>query len=287
MVGTLDSRRRRTVSRTGQTRVGRIRVRPPRGDDLAMASHAATVDLFPAQSGDRSERAAGRVRGLARPALIAAAAALLVALVLTALPGAYDAVAEGVARLPHGNLGWILLGVGLEALSFLGHIVLFRAVFLDRSSRVGYGASYDITMAGHAATRLLGAAGAGGIALTVWALRAAGIPTRTIASRMAAFLVLLYSFFALSVAVIGLGLGVGILPGGGSAALTLLPGLAALGVAATVVAAVAMRRRTRGAPAGAEEPGDDLARPGLAGKVAAAARGISGGGQEAVAIVRR
>src|SRR4051794_5132209 len=248
-----------------------------------MSAHAATHDQLFEGTG-RSLRESIDLR---KAALVAVLAAAVVAALVTALPGAYGAVSEGLGKLGHADVRWLLLALGLEALSFLGHIVLFRAVFLDRSSRVGYGASYDITMAGHAATRLLGAAGAGGIAQTVWALRAAGIPTRTIASRMAAFPRLLYSFFALSVAAVGPGLGVGILPGGGSAALTLLPGLAALGVAATVVAAVAMRRRTRGAPAGAEEPGDDLARPGLAGKVAAAARGISGGGQEAVAIVRR
>jgi putative heme transporter len=36
---------------------------------------------------------------------------------------------------------------------------------------VGWKASYEITMAGVAATRLFAAAGAGGVALTAWALR--------------------------------------------------------------------------------------------------------------------
>src|SRR5437660_1286416 len=103
-----------------------------------------------------------------RPLLIALGAAAVVGLVLTALPGAYDAVRGGLSRLPDAALGWIALALAFEALSFFGHIVLFRTVFSTRSARVGMGASYEITMAGHAATRLVGAAGAGGIALTVW-----------------------------------------------------------------------------------------------------------------------
>ena len=55
--------------------------------------------------------------------------------------------------------------------------------------------------------KAFGAAGAGGVALQVWALRRAGLAGRTVAARMVAFLVLLYSFYALTVAVVGFGLG--------------------------------------------------------------------------------
>jgi uncharacterized membrane protein YbhN (UPF0104 family) len=163
-----------------------------------------------------------------RSSLIAAGAALAVAAVLVALPGAYTAISEGLSRIPHADARWLALALGLEALSFLGHIILFRAVFVDGSSRVGYAASYEITMAGHAATRLFGAAGAGGVALQVWALKRSGISGRTVAARMIAFLVLLYSFYAITVAAVGLGLWSGVLPGGGSPLLTILPGALAL-----------------------------------------------------------
>ena len=56
--------------------------------------------------------------------------------------------------------------------------------------RLDHKASYQITMAGLAATRLFSAAGAGGIVLTYWALRKAGMPRRRAACRMVAFLVL-------------------------------------------------------------------------------------------------
>ena len=75
-------------------------------------------------------------------------------------------------RIQHGNVWWLALAVLLEVCSFCGYIALFRAVFVRGDSRIGWRASYQITMAGLAATRLFASAGAGGIALTAWALRA-------------------------------------------------------------------------------------------------------------------
>jgi uncharacterized membrane protein YbhN (UPF0104 family) len=174
------------------------------------------------------QRPASRRISIPRPVLITGLVALVAAVVFTALPGAYDAIRGGIAQIPHAKMGWIALALVLEALSFLGHIVLFRAVFVDGEARVGYAASYEITMAGHAATRIFGAAGAGGVALQVWALRRAGLSGRTVAARMVAFLVLLYSFYAVAVAVVGVGLWTGVLPGGGSPLLTVVPGVAAV-----------------------------------------------------------
>jgi uncharacterized membrane protein YbhN (UPF0104 family) len=178
-----------------------------------------------------------------RWAWIALGVAVLGALVATALPGAYEAVADGIGRIPHAHAGWLALALALEALSFLGHIILFRGVFLDDDSRVGYTASYEITMAGHAATRLFGAAGAGGVALQVWALRRSGISSRTVTARMIAFLVLLYSFYMVTVAVVGLGLGTGLLPGGGAPVLTLVPAALAISVIALTLGSGRLRRR--------------------------------------------
>jgi uncharacterized membrane protein YbhN (UPF0104 family) len=194
--------------------------------------------------------AAGRFH-VPRYAIVGAVVALAAAVVFTALPGAYKAISDGIAQIPHANAGWIAIAIGLEALSFLGHIVLFRAVFVDGSARVGYGASYEITMAGHAATRVFGAAGAGGVALQVWALRRSGLSGRTVAARMVAFLVLLYSFYALTVAVVGLGLWSGALPGGGSPVLTVLPGVVAVALigGALLSSRLAARLHLTGKPA--------------------------------------
>ena len=184
-----------------------------------MASLAAPVSI---------ERSAARRISIPRPLIVGGLALLAAAVVLTALPGAYAAISDGIGQIPPAQAGWIALALGLEALSFLGHIVLFRTVFVDRHARVGYSASYEITMAGHAATRVFGAAGAGGVALQVWALKRAGLSGRTVAARMVAFIVLLYSFYAITVAFVGVGLWTHVLPGGGSPLLTVVPGILAL-----------------------------------------------------------
>ncbi len=68
-------------------------------------------------------------------------------------------------------------------------------------------------MAGLAATRLFAAAGAGGVALTAWALRRSGMEPRLVACRMVAFMVLLYVIYAASLLIDGIGLGSGPVPG--------------------------------------------------------------------------
>ena len=55
---------------------------------------------------------------------------------------------------------------------FGSYVALFRGVVGERV-RLTWGESYEITMAGLAATRLFSAGGAGGIVLTYWALRKA------------------------------------------------------------------------------------------------------------------
>ena len=68
------------------------------------------------------------------------------------------------------------------------------------------GACIQIPLAGIAAIRLLAAAGAGGVAVTAWALRRAGIGPRTIACRMVAMYVLQYTVYLGALVVCGLGL---------------------------------------------------------------------------------
>ena len=147
-------------------------------------------------------------------------------------------------HLENGDGWWIAFGVVLELLSFAGYVVLFRAVFVGPRSRlvdtaqasgpIGWSESYQITMAGLAATRLFATAGAGGVALTAWALRRSGMEARLVACRMVAFMVLLYAVYAGAVLLDGIGLGIGLFPGGGSFALTIVPAI----VAAILMAAV-------------------------------------------------
>jgi putative heme transporter len=144
-----------------------------------------------------------------------------------------------VHRIERGDSWWIAVGAVLELLSFAGYVVLFRAVFVRGHGRIGWPESYEITMAGLAATRLFAAAGAGGIALTAWALRRSGMESRIVACRMVAFMALLYVVFAGSLLLDGVGLGCGLFPGGGSFAITFVPAIVAallLGAAGAVAA---------------------------------------------------
>src|SRR6478609_8719172 len=126
-----------------------------------------------------------------RVSWVAAIAAVLAA-TLAFLPGHVDDLREELRRIEGGDPWWLALAAGLEIVSFAGYVLLFRAVFSDEQTTIGWGASYQITMAGVVATRLLAAAGAGGVALTAWALRRAGMQAATVARRMVEFLVLLY-----------------------------------------------------------------------------------------------
>ncbi len=128
-------------------------------------------------------------------------------------------------RLQNGNDWWLILAAILECCSFAGYVLLFRGVFVRGDTRIGWRASYEITMAGLAATRLFAAGGAGGIALTAWALRRAGMPPRAVARRMIAFLAVLYGVFMGALVVGGLGLYLGIFPGQAPFAITVVPAI--------------------------------------------------------------
>ena len=136
-------------------------------------------------------------------------------------------------RIQHGNGWWLGLAAVLEVCSFFGYVALFRAVFIRGKTRIGWRESYQITMSGLAATRLFAAGGAGGIALTAWALRRSGMAPRVVATRMVAFLALLYGVYMASLVIVGLGLYTGLIPGGGSFALTVVPAI--FGASAIVV----------------------------------------------------
>jgi uncharacterized membrane protein YbhN (UPF0104 family) len=157
-----------------------------------------------------------------RIAMLLVAGAAVTASILVLAPALAD-LPDTWDRLTSGDGRWLLAALVFEAISFLGHIVLFRAVSLDAGSRVGMRASTEITFAGHAATRLFAAGGAGGIALTAWALRRAGMDRAQVAARMTTFLVLLYSVYMAALIVVGAGLYAGVLPGGTPVGVTLVP----------------------------------------------------------------
>src|SRR5881394_1607951 len=151
--------------------------------------------------------------------------------ILAALTGLYFLIPKFTGlhqtwgQISRGNALWLALAGGLEFLSVASYAVLFRAVFARGMPRLGWRASLEIPLAGIAAIRLLAAAGAGGVAVTVWALRRAGMSSRTIACRMAANYSIQYSIYLAALIVCGLGLWTGAFGEHGPAALTLIPAI--------------------------------------------------------------
>jgi uncharacterized protein (TIRG00374 family) len=128
-------------------------------------------------------------------------------------------------RIQRGDVWWFVLAAVFEVLSFIGYITLFRAVFVRGESRIDWRESYQITMAGLAATRLFASAGAGGIALTAWALRRSGMEARVAACRLIAFMALLYAVYMATLVIDGLGLYLGVFPGARPFAITVVPAI--------------------------------------------------------------
>jgi uncharacterized protein (TIRG00374 family) len=128
-------------------------------------------------------------------------------------------------RIQHGDAWWLGAGAVLEVCSFVGYIMLFRAVFARGYSRIGWRESYQVTMAGLAATRLLASAGAGGIALTAWAVRRSGMEARVVACRLVAFMALLYGVYMAALVICGLGLYLGPIPGSAPFGITVGPAI--------------------------------------------------------------
>jgi len=176
------------------------------------------------------------LRLLARRAAVpAAAAAALIAAVLV-LGGPLETFADAVRRAIDADPVWVLAAAAFELLSFGGYIVLLWLIGSRASSRVGLRASAEITLGGAAATRLLPTAGAGGAAMTLWALRRSGLGGRGAASTLLTFLVIVYAVFLGAMAVAGTVLAI---RGEGPLALTAVPaGAAAFAMALALAAAV-------------------------------------------------
>jgi uncharacterized protein (TIRG00374 family) len=140
---------------------------------------------------------------------------------------------DALATLDQGNPWWIAAAVAFNIAAFGSYVALFRGVVGEQVIHLEWRESYQITMAGLAATRLFSAGGAGGIILTYWALRKAGMERRQSACRMIAFLVMLYAVYLVALILFGVLLRTSVFPGRGPIGLTIVP--AALAAAVIVI----------------------------------------------------
>lgn len=142
-------------------------------------------------------------------------------------------------KIHDGDPVWIGIALAFNVVAFGAYVALFRGVVGEKVIHLTVSESYQITMAGLAATRLFSAGGAGGILLTYWALRKAGMERRQSVCRMIAFLVLLYSVYLLALVVFGVLLRVGVLPGEDPVSVTIVPAAIA-GVAIVIMLLLAL-----------------------------------------------
>lgn len=190
------------------------------------------------------ERAAGLLSDPRRLAMLALAFVAVVVAIYVLLPRIVG-LDDTLDRIDDASWYWIAVALGFNVVAFGAYVAIFRGILSgtdDRAmeARLGFRASYQITMAGLAATRVFSAAGAGGLVLTYWALRKAGMERRRAACRMVALLVLLYTIYLLALVIFGVLLRVGIFPGNNPVGGTIVPAaiagavLALLGLVALI-----------------------------------------------------
>jgi uncharacterized protein (TIRG00374 family) len=202
-------------------------LRPPRDEGGGADLDELAAEAIEDEADDFEERGKELLRDRRRIAGLIAAVVLLVVAIYVILPKVVG-LNDVVGRLSDATWYWVAIGVAFNALSFGAYSVLFRGVLGGRDEdlvhqRLDLGTSFYITMAGFVATTLFSAGGAGGIALTYWALRKASMSRRRAACRMVAFLVLLYSVYLLALLIFGVLLRTGVLHGDNPVGGTIVP----------------------------------------------------------------
>jgi len=207
---------------------------------------------------------------------------LLVVAIYILLPRVVG-IQDTLAKLGDATPAWIVVALAFNVLAFFSYVALFRGVIGERVVHLEWSECYQITLAGLAATRLFSAGGAGGIVLTYWALRKAGMPRRQTACRMVAFMVLLYAVYMAALIVFGILLRVGVLSGESPAGLTIVPAAIA-GALIGIFLLIALIPEDIERRLGGFSQGYRLAR--FARRIAAAPATLSSGTRTAIDFVR-
>lgn len=218
---------------------------------------------------DLSPPRALQTRRLIGSALQVVALIGVLVLVAALAPG----LGEVRGLLGDAALGWIAVAAGLQLLSCLSYVLMFRSVFCrDRpwatAQRIGWSA---LGMGS-----IVPASGAAGLALGGWALVQEGMAPERVARRSVAFFLIKGSVNFVAVAVLGTAMAFGLVGPPVSPWLTALPAALAL-VAIAAVLLLPRLGEGAGAPAGAGRVHRSLA----------VARGsVVAGTREAVEILR-
>jgi putative heme transporter len=112
------------------------------------------------------------------------------------LVGRLAGFAELLDELRDAHPAWLAVCFGAEVVSFAGYLVAFRVcVTFGQGPRLSAWATFRLVMASLGATRIVAAGGAGGLAVTYWALRQAGEDQQRAVVRVLGFNTLLYAVF--------------------------------------------------------------------------------------------
>ncbi|HEX7278804.1 MAG TPA: lysylphosphatidylglycerol synthase transmembrane domain-containing protein [Solirubrobacterales bacterium] len=157
---------------------------------------------------------------------------------------------DALDRLDEADPVWIAVAIGFNVIAYATYFALFKAVVGGDALRLRWRETYEINMAGVAGTLLFSAGGAGGVAVTYWALRKAGMQRRDVARRMVAFVSLHYAFYPIALIVFGILLRTGVLNGKSSVELTIIPAAVAgllliIGILVALIPADAEERLAR------------------------------------------
>ncbi len=201
---------------------------------------------------------------LRRSLLAIAAIVILVAAALVLVPG-LGSLRE---KLAGAQPSWLVVAAFLQVLSCASYVLVFRAVFCRRMS---WRTSTEIGLSELGANSLFSVGGAGGLALGAWILRRGGLPRDHIARRSVAFFLITSLANVGFLAVGGLGLATGVLPGADDVLLGLIPGV--VGVLAIALALLAGRVARM------------LAKNSERAKIAAAAAAVADGVREALRLL--
>jgi uncharacterized membrane protein YbhN (UPF0104 family) len=194
----------------------------------APATDTETPPALDANSATRSLR-----RGLISLAILVALAGGLI----LSVPGLH-----GVGHtLAHMALGWIAVGIALEILSCLGYVLAFLQVF--ETTPLRFGGRVALTEQAFGAAVSLG--GAGSVAVGAWLMIDRGAQPTPVAERSAVLFLITSAVNVITLALAGLALFLGILPGPHNPLLSAVP--AAVGIAVLAIFLALPRLSERGA----------------------------------------
>jgi uncharacterized membrane protein YbhN (UPF0104 family) len=173
-------------------------------------------------------------------------------------------------HISDANVYWVLAAAVLEVLSCVGYVVLFGLVF----GRLGRSLSSRLSLSELAVNSVVSVSGLAGIALGAWVLRSKGVSVERIAKRSVLIFVLTSAVNVGAVALIGVPMWLGFIPGSRNPLLTLLPAAAALATILGTLALAAWARRASEALTVRRN------------RVTVALTAVSGGVEDALGIIR-